>query len=81
MPGLPGSGGKRSKAQPQRKKSKSGNPAKRAAEERAAAERAASANKAGAASAFGLPGADAGADAADLDPSMLPKGFEKFLGG
>jgi signal recognition particle subunit SRP54 len=81
MPGLPGSGGRRSKAQPQRKKSKSGNPAKRAAEERAAAERAASANKAGAASAFGLPGADAGADAADLDPSMLPKGFEKFLGG
>ncbi|MGO4602120.1 signal recognition particle protein [Terrabacter sp. 2YAF2] len=90
MPGIPGAG-KRGKQAPQRKKSKSGNPAKRAAEERAAAEKAASGRAASAASAFGAPGAgDAGgpdraADDADpmagFDPSSLPKGFEKFLGG
>ena len=41
MPGMPGMGGGRKGAkQQQRKKSKSGNPAKRAAEERAAAEKA-----------------------------------------
>ncbi|GAA2476641.1 signal recognition particle protein [Terrabacter carboxydivorans] len=85
MPGIPGAG-KRGKQQPQRKKSKSGNPAKRAAEERAAAEKAASGRAASAASAFGAPGADADG-AADADPlagfdaSNLPKGFEKFLGG
>ncbi|MGL5865105.1 MAG: signal recognition particle protein [Dermatophilaceae bacterium] len=87
MPGMPGLGagpGKRGKAQPQRKKSKSGNPAKRAAEERAAAEKA-TARPAG--SAFGgtateeVPGLDpATFDPAALDPSALPKGFEKFLG-
>jgi signal recognition particle subunit SRP54 len=80
MPGLPGTG-RRGKPQQQRKKSKSGNPAKRAAEERAAAERAVSANKAGAAGAFGLPGAGGEPDLTGLDPSQLPKGFEKFLGG
>ncbi len=86
MPGIPG-GGKRGKQAPQRKKSKSGNPAKRAAEERAAAEKAASGRAASAASAFGAPGANglgAGEDAdpmAGFDPSNLPKGFEKFLGG
>jgi signal recognition particle subunit SRP54 len=85
MPGIPGTG-KRGKQAPQRKKSKSGNPAKRAAEERAAAEKAASGRAASAASAFGAPGANgAGAseDAdplAGFDPSNLPKGFEKFLG-
>lgn len=85
MPGIPGAG-KRGKQAPQRKKSKSGNPAKRAAEERAAAEKAASGRAASAASAFGAPGANgAGAseDAdplAGFDPSNLPKGFEKFLG-
>ena len=83
MPGIPG-GGKRGRAQqPQRKKSKSGNPAKRAAEERAAAQRAAEGRTKSAASAFGMPGAD-GADGADpmagLDLSQLPKGFDKFLG-
>ncbi len=88
MPGLPGAG-KRAKQAPQRKKSKSGNPAKRAAEERAAAEKAASGRAASAASAFGAPGAtgpDAGGTADDADPlagfdaASLPKGFEKFLG-
>ncbi|GAA5024861.1 signal recognition particle protein [Terrabacter aeriphilus] len=83
MPGIPGTG-KRGKAQqPQRRKSKSGNPAKRAAEERAAAEKAASGRAAGA-GAFGAPGAGAAGESdpmADFDPSNLPKGFEKFLGG
>ncbi|KRB48238.1 signal recognition particle protein [Terrabacter sp. Root181] len=87
MPGIPGTGKRGKQQQPQRKKSKSGNPAKRAAEERAAAEKAASGRAASAASAFGAPGANgagAGDDAdplAGFDPSNLPKGFEKFLGG
>jgi signal recognition particle subunit SRP54 len=81
MPGLPGAG-KRGKAQQQkRKKSKSGNPAKRAAEERAMAERAAEGRQKAAASAFGMPGAGGDGELPDLDPSQLPKGFEKFLGG
>ena len=86
MPGIPGTGKRGKQQQPQRKKSKSGNPAKRAAEERAAAEKAASGRAASAAGAFGAPGAN-GADGADedplagFDPSNLPKGFEKFLGG
>lgn len=86
MPGIPGTG-KRGKQAPQRKKSKSGNPAKRAAEERAAAEKAAAGRVSSAASAFGAPGANgqgAGSDDADpmagFDPANLPKGFEKFLG-
>src|SRR5690349_3598930 len=84
MPGIPGAG-KRGKQQPQRKKSKSGNPAKRAAEERAAAEKAAAGRASSAASAFGTPGTGAGPDGdadplAGFDPSNLPKGFEKFLG-
>ena len=87
MPGIPGTGKRGKQQQPQRRKSKSGNPAKRAAEERAAAEKAASGRAASAASAFGAPGANgtgAGEDAdplAGFDPSNLPKGFEKFLGG
>jgi signal recognition particle subunit SRP54 len=82
MPGVPGTG-KRGKPQPQRKKSKSGNPAKRAAEERAAAERASKGRALSGAGAFGAPGADGqdGEQLADFDPSNLPKGFEKFLGG
>ncbi|ADU48805.1 signal recognition particle protein [Intrasporangium calvum] len=82
MPGIPGTGKKGRAQQPQRKKSKSGNPAKRAAEERAAAQRAAEGRSKAAASAFGMPGASPdGADPlADLDVSKLPKGFEKFLG-
>jgi signal recognition particle subunit SRP54 len=83
MPGMPGLGGpgagKRGKGrqQPQRKKAKSGNPAKRAAEERAARDRQSGAAVGGGA-AFGAHGVP---DLADLDPSQLPKGFEKFLGG
>ncbi|EWT01524.1 signal recognition particle [Intrasporangium oryzae NRRL B-24470] len=81
MPGIPGTG-KRGKQQPQRRKSKSGNPAKRAAEERAAAQKAAAGRASSAASAFGVPGQGGdGADPmADFDPANLPKGFEKFLG-
>lgn len=78
MPGIPGKGKRGRQQQPQRKKSKSGNPAKRAAEERAALERA-NAPRQPAGSSFG--GADGSADPlAGLDPSNLPKGFEKFLG-
>jgi len=81
VPGMPGMGpgpGKRGKQQPQRrKKSKSGNPAKRAAEERAAQERA---TQRPAGSAFGGGGAADDLDPAQLDPSQLPQGFEKFLG-
>jgi len=81
MPGVPGAG-KRGRQQPQRKKSKSGNPAKRAAEERAAAQRAAEGRSKAAASAFGMPssGQDGGDPMTDLDLSTLPKGFDKFLG-
>jgi signal recognition particle subunit SRP54 len=80
VPGLGGGGGKRGKQQPQRKKSKSGNPAKRAAEERAAAERAKTARSSGGGSAFGGTEAGDGGIPTDLDPANLPKGFEKFLG-
>ena len=85
MPGMPGLGGpgagKRGKGrQPQqpRRKAKSGNPAKRAAEERTARERTPGAGALGGGAAFG--GQDL-TDLADLDPSRLPAGFEKFLGG
>jgi signal recognition particle subunit SRP54 len=69
-----GSGpGKRGRQQvPQRKKSKSGNPAKRAAEQRAAAERPASGG-----GAFGAPGAG---DPATIDPASLPKGSRSSWG-
>lgn len=81
LPGMPGMGagpGKRGgKQQPQRKKSKSGNPAKRAAEERAALDKATQRPAAG--SSFGAGSGDL--DPASLDPSQLPAGFEKFLGG
>ena len=87
MPGVPGMGGggrKKQTKQP-KKKGKSGNPAKRAQQEREAAERAAGRGPAG--SSFGG-GAGAGGPQggpgglpADLDPSQLPKGFDKFLGG
>jgi signal recognition particle subunit SRP54 len=82
MPGVPGAGrkGGRGAPPPQRRKSKSGNPAKRAAEERAAAERSAAARSAAAGSAFGLP-ASGGDGASQLDETQLPAGFEKFLGG
>jgi signal recognition particle subunit SRP54 len=80
MPGMPGGGpgpGKGKGKQPPRKKSKSGNPAKRAAEEKAAAQRQHAARENAMGSAFGMPGA--GADEQDLSQLELPKGFEKFL--
>jgi signal recognition particle subunit SRP54 len=78
MPGMPGAGGKKSKgrAQQQRKgKAKSGNPARRAQQEREAGQRAAAASNGG---AFGIGSNDQQLpDPASLD---LPPGFEKFLG-
>ena len=70
----------------QRKKGKSGNPAKRAQEEKALADKASGARVAAVNSAFGMPaGQDVGgavgrAGAADPANLELPKGFEKFLG-
>ncbi len=76
MPGMPGlPGGRKGRQQPQRVKGKSGNPAKRAQQELAATQRT-GAPRTGA--AFGG-GDDLGMPPA-LDPSKLPKGFEKFLG-
>ncbi|MFV0461908.1 MAG: signal recognition particle protein [Nostocoides sp.] len=73
MPGMPGGGGgKRKKQQPVRKKAKSGNPAKRAEQERAAGNRATAHSGA----AFG----GSGGATPELDPTNLPAGFEKFLG-
>ncbi len=85
MPGMPG--GRKAKAVQQRRKSKSGNPAKRAAEDRAASERAVRSRQPASGSAFGIKGAGEGGAtvdngaAADVDPASLPKGFEKFLQG
>ena len=83
MPGMPGGGsgpGKRGRQQvPQRKKSKSGNPAKRAAEERAASQRPAS-PAGGSFGGLGETGAPGAVEPAAIDPAQLPKGFEKFLG-
>jgi len=82
MPGVPGiGGGKKSKGRaappPRKGKAKSGNPAKRAQQERDAAQRAAAPSPSG--GAFGL-GAGAGAGAPDPADLQLPPGFEKFLG-
>jgi signal recognition particle subunit SRP54 len=80
MPGLPGmGGGKRARTKQAAKKGKarrvSGNPAKRAAEQKAAAQRPA--DGAPAASPFGLPaGADEELDPASLD---LPADLSKYL--
>jgi signal recognition particle subunit SRP54 len=77
MGNLPG-GGRKAKAKgPQRKKGKSGNPAKRAEQERLAGQRAQEPRAAEPGAAFGAgPGSDGG------DPALtqLPPGFEKFLG-
>ena len=78
MPGLPGAGKRGRQAAPQRKKGKSGNPAKRAEQERAAASAAAARPAPG--SSFGGGLTDPKDPYASLDPSKLPKGFEKFLG-
>jgi signal recognition particle subunit SRP54 len=78
LPGLGGMGGKKSKGRqpaPQRKgKARSGNPAKRAQQEREAGQRPASGPAGG---AFGLPDPAQLPDPASLE---LPPGFEKFLG-
>lgn len=89
LPGGPGMGvGKKSrgKQQPSRKvKGKSGNPAKRAAQEREALERALggpAAAPSAPGSAFGVPAGGAREDdgAPDLSNLELPPGLEKFLG-
>ncbi len=86
MPGMPGMGapgGGKGKQAPQRKKSKSGNPAKRAAEEKAAAQKQSAARENALGNAFGAGAQDSGGarDEADLSDLQLPKGFEKFLQG
>lgn len=85
MPGLPGvGGGKKSKgrsapaARRGKGKAKSGNPAKRAQQEREAAQRAQQ-QAAAPGSAFGL-GAQGQGGALDPASFDLPPGFEKFLG-
>jgi signal recognition particle subunit SRP54 len=98
MPGLPGmgSGGKKGRGRtappPRKGKAKSGNPAKRAQQERDAADRAAAGGRAAQPAqpggAFGLLGGQGGAagggqgQPAEIDPAALnlPPGFEKFLG-
>jgi len=75
MPGMGGGSGKGKQQQPQRKKSKSGNPAKRAAEEKAAAAKQSAARDSAMGNAFGA-GAQPDQDLSNLE---LPKGFEKFL--
>jgi signal recognition particle subunit SRP54 len=85
MPGLPGGGGKKSRGRTAppgkgKQKGKSGNPAKRAQQEREAAQRRAGAGAGGpAGGAFGLGN---GAAPGEVDPASLdlPPGFEKFLG-
>ncbi len=82
MPGMPG-GGKKSRGKQQAKKKvkgKSGNPAKRAQQERDAMQRALGGGpKAPAGSAFG--GGGAKGDDVDLDGLELPAGLDKLLGG
>ncbi len=86
MPGmgnLPGMGGKKSRGKQapakRAKGARSGNPAKRAEQERAAAARAAAQPTGPAGSAFGLGGAaPAEPDPVDL---QLPAGFDKLFGG
>jgi signal recognition particle subunit SRP54 len=82
MPGLPGGGaggkkGRGKSAPPPRKgKAKSGNPAKRAQQEREGSQRAGSAPTVPG-GAFGLGGKKPPVDPSSVD---LPPGFEKFLG-
>ncbi len=83
MPGMPGMGGvgpgkrgKKGKQAPQRKGSRSGNPAKRAAEQ---AGLPAAPAPAPSGSAFGL-GAGTGAPTDQLDPRALPEGFGDAFG-
>jgi signal recognition particle subunit SRP54 len=85
MAGLPGLGGPGRKAKgkgKQRTGGRSGNPAKRAEQERAAAQRTQQGMDKAIGSAFGGPADPSGAGPAAVDPSTvrLPPGFEKFLG-
>lgn len=79
MGNLPGMGGKKSRGRtappPKRAKSRSGNPAKRALEEREGVQRGGTPAAPG--SAFGLGGQ---AQAPAQPPAALPPGLEKFLG-
>jgi signal recognition particle subunit SRP54 len=81
LPGMPGAGGKKGRGKsappPRKGKAKSGNPAKRAQQEREVGQRG-SASSAAPGGAFGL---GAGSKPT-VDPSSvnLPAGFEKFLG-
>lgn len=90
IPGMPGMGGGKKRVAPPRKKGKSGNPAKRAEQEKAMADKQAAARAAateslisGDGSAFGAGALGGGGAApnlpAGLDPSKLPKGLDKFL--
>ncbi|CAM3758938.1 signal recognition particle protein [Isoptericola cucumis] len=86
MPGMPGGGKKARGKQPpaKKKKGKSGNPAKRAQQEREAMQRAlgGGGSKAPAGSAFGVGGADQEQPSEeDLANLQLPAGFDKLLGG
>jgi signal recognition particle subunit SRP54 len=86
MPGMPGlggpGGGKRGKPVA-KKKGKSGNPAKRAQQERESEQRAVAAREASFDSAFGAAaGSGEGmptGEGADLSGLKLPPGFEKYL--
>ncbi|GAA4345166.1 signal recognition particle protein [Angustibacter luteus] len=75
MPGM-GPGRKAKGKAPQRKKGKSGNPAKRAEQERAASQKAVEARESAIGSSFGTPAPEAEQPAL----GKLPAGFEKFLG-
>ena len=84
MPGMPGGGKKsRGKQAPKKKvKGKSGNPAKRAQQEREAMQRAlggGAAKPAAPGSAFGVGGGEPSEQ--DLSQLQLPDGFDKLLGG
>ncbi|USQ75201.1 signal recognition particle protein [Ornithinimicrobium cryptoxanthini] len=82
MPGMPGLGGGSAKGKgkaPQRKKGKSGNPAKRAEQERLATQKAEESRGNAMGSAFGLPGGADDAGEQDLSSLKLPAGFDKFL--
>jgi signal recognition particle subunit SRP54 len=87
MPGVPGfgGGGKKSRGRTAppgkgKQKGKSGNPAKRAQQEKDAAARRAGAGTGPAGGAFGLGGGAGPADAPEPANLDLPPGFEKFLG-
>jgi signal recognition particle subunit SRP54 len=85
MAGLPGMGGPGRKAKgkgKQRAGGRSGNPAKRAEQERAAAQRGQQGMDKAIGSAFGAGASGPAEPAPEVDPSSvtLPPGFEKFLG-